>query len=741
MLAMSRQAKLTFEELHELKWLLGNVLALLALWALSMLDFSGDILLLLGACMVVSSLLVPKLLSGVPTWGAKVTAPGILVFVLSDFALNLPNFLPPLARMVALLLLYRSLTLRRRREDLQLLLLSLFCLVISGALTVSLMFALQILLFAPLAMAFLFVICILDRGKDSRSHTIDWQQVKLSRLLRRVAAALNFRLVLLGSVMFAGMVAVSSLLFVLMPRFNFDQAIPFLQIQGSSRVGFSGEVKLGAVTDIRQDNSVALSVDVPSIESLPSFPYWRMMVLDAYSDGHFRMSSKLTDKNGDYRKKNQLREIYGWGVWGKDLSHDKWTFYLEGGVSEYLPVPGAFSRIRFQMPQDVEWLPELNLYSTATVTQSAFFYQIENLDWRDRFPASKVEVQTFEEMNELLVSDRLLYPKSLLTLPLTEDERGVLSEINQGLLADIPDGDAVSYSRAVSDYLRLGYSYSMQSSLPDRGEDPVVTWLKEGRVGHCEYFAGAFILLAREAGFPARMVVGFAGGSWNSVEEYFVVRNNSAHAWAEIYDSKTQEWLRVDPTPSATLAGASLADGRQVVLPVEAGMGAWVDSLRIQWYRRVVDFDQDDQVKIALSVKEVAQEFLKTASDKAKFWLSVLKETVSEPFSTSSILRVGGVVVCVFALYIVWWSRYGWLNLWHQLRRKPRMLSPLRQQAGRYLAKIKRRSERSGLSDGLNRVRIRLEAIRFGPDVKQSSAKAVFREARRMLRGRYGHRG
>ncbi|MGB0259149.1 MAG: hypothetical protein ACPGES_10905, partial [Coraliomargarita sp.] len=214
-----------------------------------------------------------------------------------------------------------------------------------------------------------------------------------------------------------------------------------------------------------------------------------------------------------------------------------------------------------------------------------------------------------------------------------------------------------------------------------------------------------------------------------------------AHAWAEIYDSKTQEWLRVDPTPSATLAGASLADGRQVVLPVEAGMGAWVDSLRIQWYRRVVDFDQDDQVKIALSVKEVAQEFLKTASDKAKFWLSVLKETVSEPFSTSSILRVGGVVVCVFALYIVWWSRYGWLNLWHQLRRKPRMLSPLRQQAGRYLAKIKRRSERSGLSDGLNRVRIRLEAIRFGPDVKQSSAKAVFREARRMLRGRYGHRG
>ncbi len=736
MSVMNRQAKLTREELHELKWLLGNVLALLAFWALSLLDFSGGLMLLLGAGLVCCSILCPVWFSRVFSSVSKWLVPLILLFVIADFALNLPNFLPPLARMVSLLLLYRALTPRRRREDLQLLLLSLFCLVISGALTISLLFALQILIFAPLAMALLFVICILDRGEESRAYTIDWQNVSWRRLFIRVAGALNLRLVLLGSLMFAGMVLVSSILFVLMPRFNFEQAIPFLQIQGQSKVGFSGEVRLGSVTDIRQDNEVALSVDVPSLAAIPNSPYWRMMVLDAYSDGHFRISPRLENRASEYRKAQQLREIYGWGVWGSELENGKWTFYLEGGVSQYLPVPGAFSRLRFQTPQDVEWLPDLHLYSTDTVKQSAFFYQIENLNWRDRFPASKLEIDTFAALQGPVVSDQLLYPKTLLTLSLSEEERSVLTDINEELMLGSTEVDAVTYSRLVSEYLRLGFNYSMKSSLPDSGDDPVVTWLRDGSYGHCEYFASAFILLAREAGFPARMVVGFAGGSWNSVEEYFVIRNNSAHAWVEIYDSRAQEWLRVDPTPGGAPGAGQASEGRQSVVPVEAGMAAWIDSLRIQWYRRVVDFDQEDQVQIALSIKEVAQEFFATATERAKFWLSVFRETLTEPFSASSMMRLAGIVVLIFCLYLIWWSRYGWMSLWHQMRRKPKMLSPVRVQAGRYLALIRTRSERGDLPDSLNQMRAHLEEIRFGPDVSFGSAKSTFRKARRLLRAR-----
>lgn len=736
MSAMSRQAKLTLEELHELKWFVGNVLSLLALWALSLLDFSGGPMLLFGGCLVVASLLVPKWLSLIPPWVKKFVAPLILLFVLIDFALNLPNFLPPLARMVTLLLLYRSLTTRRRREDLQLLLLSLFCLVISGALTISLLFAFQILVFAPLAMALLFVICLLDRGQESRTYIIDWKSVGWTRLIRRVWHALDFRLLVLGSSLFLGMVAVSSLLFVMLPRFNFEQAIPFLQIEGRSRVGFSGQVHLGAVTDIRQDNGVALRVDVPSRDAVTSSPYWRMMVLDAYSNGHFRMSPTLENLQSEFRTNQQIREIYGWGAWSPEIPNDKWTFYLEGGVSQYLPVPGSFTRMRFQSPQDVEWLPDLKLYATDTVKQSVFFYQLENLVMRNQFPASDLEIETFKSMNEPVLTGQQLYPQTLLTLTMNEAECAVLSQINEGLKAKVSDLNAVSFSQAATDFLRLGYSYSMQSSLPETKVDPVITWLSEGTRGHCEYFATAFILLAREAGFPARMVVGFAGGSWNSVEEYFVVRNNSAHAWAEIYDARTEQWLRVDPTPGGAPVVGDQSVFRQAELLVETGMLAWVDSLRIQWYRRIVDFDQDDQVQIAISIKQVAEEFFKAGTEKFKFWLSILKETVTEPFSARAMLRGGVIIGMVLGFYAIWWSRYAWLNLWHQLRRKPKMLSPVRQRAGRYLVKIRARSERSDLSDGLASIRYRLEAIRFGPDVNQSAAKAAFREARRVLRKR-----
>ena len=293
---------------------------------------------------------------------------------------------------------------------------------------------------------------------------------------------------------------------------------------------------------------------------------------------------------------------------------------LPGGCCESVFAPaGAFARMRFQTIQDMEWLPDLHLYCTDTVKQSVFFYQLEGLDWRERFPASELEVETFASMDEPLLSGQQVYPQSLLTLSLSDDERAVLSAINGALAVNRSEPDALTYSQAATDHLRRSYGYSMRSKLPDLDEDPVITWLREGRLGHCEYFATAFILLARDAGFPARMVVGFAGGSWNSVEEYFVVRNDAAHAWAEIYDASTQQWLRVDPTPG----GAPLSDNRELALrsdvPIEAGMSAWVDSLRIQWYRRIVDFDQDDQVQIALSIKELTQAFFKTSSERVSF--------------------------------------------------------------------------------------------------------------------------
>ena len=133
-------AKLTVEELHELKWLTGGLLALLALWSLSALDMGLGLHVLLGGSLIGLALYRPGVVAAIPTKAWHWVGPTILLLVLIDFIFSIPQMIPPLVRTVIMLLVYRVLAPRRKREDLQLVLVCLFCLVISGALTVSLLF-------------------------------------------------------------------------------------------------------------------------------------------------------------------------------------------------------------------------------------------------------------------------------------------------------------------------------------------------------------------------------------------------------------------------------------------------------------------------------------------------------------------------------------------------------------------------------------------------------------------------
>ena len=65
--------------------------------------------------------------------------------------------------------------------------------------------------------------------------------------------------------------------------------------------------------------------------------------------------------------------------------------------------------------------------------------------------------------------------------------------------------------------------------------------------GYCEYFAGTFVLLARLGGIPSRIVSGYLGGDLNDIGNFYVFRQQDAHAWAEVWFEK-EGWVRVDPT-------------------------------------------------------------------------------------------------------------------------------------------------------------------------------------------------
>jgi hypothetical protein len=77
--------------------------------------------------------------------------------------------------------------------------------------------------------------------------------------------------------------------------------------------------------------------------------------------------------------------------------------------------------------------------------------------------------------------------------------------------------------------------------------NPIDQFLFENREGFCGHYASAFTQLMRLAGIPARMVIGFQGGEYNPLGDYFAIRNYDAHAWSEVWIEQ-QGWVRIDPT-------------------------------------------------------------------------------------------------------------------------------------------------------------------------------------------------
>ena len=94
--------------------------------------------------------------------------------------------------------------------------------------------------------------------------------------------------------------------------------------------------------------------------------------------------------------------------------------------------------------------------------------------------------------------------------------------------------------------------------------DPVDEFLFGSRKGFCEHYAGAFTVLMRAAGVPARVVTGYQGGEVNPLDGYLVVRQRDAHAWAEVW-LEERGWVRVDPT--GAVSPARVERGLDAALP------------------------------------------------------------------------------------------------------------------------------------------------------------------------------
>jgi transglutaminase-like putative cysteine protease len=150
--------------------------------------------------------------------------------------------------------------------------------------------------------------------------------------------------------------------------------------------------------------------------------------------------------------------------------------------------------------------------------------------------------------------------------------------------ADGADGAAIA-EKALNYFREQGFVYTLDPPL--LGRDSVDEFLFGSKRGFCEHYASSFVFLMRAAGVPARVVTGYQGGEINPVDQYMIVRQSDAHAWAEIW-LRARGWVRVDPTaavsPLRVESGIAAAVPATDPLPLMARTTLhWLLDLRYNW--------------------------------------------------------------------------------------------------------------------------------------------------------------
>ncbi len=100
---------------------------------------------------------------------------------------------------------------------------------------------------------------------------------------------------------------------------------------------------------------------------------------------------------------------------------------------------------------------------------------------------------------------------------------------------------------AIESYLRANYPYTLEVGMPPAGVDVADYFLFELKKGYCDYYATAMVVMARSVGLPARLVMGYASGTYNPTAAEYIVSAADAHAWVEVYFPGTG-WVEFEPT-------------------------------------------------------------------------------------------------------------------------------------------------------------------------------------------------
>ncbi|MBI4464645.1 MAG: DUF3488 domain-containing protein, partial [Acidobacteria bacterium] len=381
-----------------------------------------------------------------------------------------------------------------------------------------------------------------------------------------------------------GIILLAAILFFVLPRASRGYFSSLAR--SSDRIsGFSNQVELGTIGQIKKLSSVVMHIRVPGLSPGNDLK-WRGIGLTTFDGKRWFNRSPLAQSVRGQRNFQLRQEIVHPGQAPRLL---RYTIILQPLASDVLfltPQPleltGPFRRLW----QDEAGSVYMRSYNDSLVRYSAL---------------SDIAVPR----PDLLRSENREIPPAIqevyLQLPPTDPRLKPLAvEITRGYRS------IYDKSKAIETYLQKTYQYTLELP-PAMPDDPIAYFLWETRQGHCEFFAAAMAVLLRSIEIPARLVNGFLQGSFNDVSGQYTVRASDAHTWVEVY-FPSHGWVSFDPTP---------AEGRSSQPPLLGRLSIYLDALQAFWEEWIINYDFLHQVTLARQFERTSRQL---TSDSRQFF-------------------------------------------------------------------------------------------------------------------------
>ncbi len=307
-------------------------------------------------------------------------------------------------------------------------------------------------------------------------------------------------------------------LFIVMPRIGALWAVP--KEQGSGVVGVSDSMSPGDFSDLGGSSKVAFRVEFEGDIPAQSTLYWRGLVFSDFNGRRWSQSGSWGYQDGS------LLQWYG----EKPEPWDRQATRRGDALSYKVTLEATNSPWLFALAtpkptsQDVALTRDFRLFSKRPLS-SKTQYRVNS--WLD-YDLETGGLSSWRRKIELALPEGF-NPKT----------RAIAEQWRQ----ESPDPVAL-LNRLLKLYNKE-FIYTLKPPL--LGKHTVDEFLWETKRGFCEFYASSFVFFARAAGIPARVVVGYQGGERHPSEDYLLVHQYDAHAWAEVW-LEGRGWIRVDPT-------------------------------------------------------------------------------------------------------------------------------------------------------------------------------------------------